>query len=388
MADGPIHRRRYPWRTVVVSLVLSAAVWGGQRAAPDWQEVETHERWLLGMMRQGRTDTGPQHLIQSYENLENRCWIYDQALAVITFAALGHVDQADEIMSTLGEIQNDDGSFYFSYLISSLEPTSERTYTGTNAWVAMAVNFYRRLTGNQRHNRLLLGLLSWLASRQVMDAAAPTHGGLSLGTRDDAFSMEHNLDAFSAFFYTGNHRYRRRAKAIRRFIFRELYRVDPSPHFITGYRDSSLYLDCQSWAVLSFGKRFARVLDFAETRFSVENGRRNGEVDIRGFFERQAEGAPVWSEGTEGMAMAYGLCSQTDKSLFFHRQVARMKGVNGGIAYATENDHGFSPAPSVAGTTWYLFFELKLNPFAPDRSQMRAIRRLQRAVRPRSCGSD
>jgi hypothetical protein len=114
------------------------------------------------------------------------------------------------------------------------------------------------------------------------------------------------------------------------------------------------------------------VLPFAEEQFLVKNGSLNNTENIQGFFERKANQAPVWSEGTEGVALAFYICGNNQKANFYHNQVKRMIGENGGIVYATKNAYEFSTFPSVAGTSWYIFFEMKINPFKPNRKTRRS----------------
>lgn len=323
--------------------------------------------WLISMVRTVKKENNTYTLVQSYENVPDRCWIYDEALAIMAFTALGKTDIAGKILDTLQIIQNQDGSYYFSYIISNLEPASDRKYTGSIAWLAMAINFYRNFTGDNSYIAMQWRILKWISKTQVMDKTKPTYGGVSLGVRDDAFSMEHNLDTYSAFYFYGNRYFRKQSQLIKKFILKNLYHPIDHPHFITGYNDHSLYLDCQSWAVLTLGKKYCPVLTFAAEQFLVKNGSLNGTNDIQGFFERKANNAPVWSEGTEGIALAYYLCGDSDRAYFYHNQVKRMIAENGGVAYATKNNYEFATHPSVAGTTWYIFFEMKVNPFNPTR---------------------
>ena len=337
-------------------------------------DFQLNVNWLNSMTRKVKRDGKNYCLVQSYEGIEDRCWIYDQALAVIAFTATGKIEVAKKILDTLAYIQNKDGSFDFSYIISSLESTSKRTYTGSIAWIAMALNFYRAMTGDTSYNVLLWKTLHWIGNQQVLDKTKPTVGGVSLGVRDDAFSMEHNLDTYSAFYYYHNRYFRKKARKVKDFILKNLYRDEESVHFMTGFMDHSLYLDCQSWAVLAMGPKYCQVLPFAEKHFMVKDGVINQISDIQGFFERKAKNAPVWSEGTEGMALAFYFCSQVQKGDFYHFQVKRMMGKQGGVAYATENKYEFSTSPSVAGTSWYIFYEMKLNPFQPNRKTIKAVK--------------
>jgi len=337
-----------------------------------YEHYEKNLDWLLSMLRPVKQDNREFLLMQSYEDFDNRCWIYDQALAVLALTAARETAKAKKILDTLAYIANDDGSFYFSYLISTLEPTSQKTYTGSIAWVAMAINFYRKMTGDRSYGPLLEKTLAWVAAQQVADKNDPRCGGLSLGVRNDAFSTEHNLDSYSAFRYSGIASYKKKAKQIKKFILRHLYHKAQG-RFLTGYKDDSKYLDCQGWAVLSFGKKYADVLEFAEQHFLVQDGKIGQTSGIRGFFERNAANAPVWSEGTAGVALAYYFTGNKEKGDSFHRQIVRMAGANGGIRYATENTYDFSTSPSVAGTSWYMFYEMKLNPFKPNRKTKRTV---------------
>lgn len=364
--------------SIVMVILLANMLWAEEPEVKDrsglMADFQLNVNWLNSMVRKVIRDGKSYCLVQSYEGIEDRCWIYDQALAVMAFTATGNIEVAKKILDTLAYIQNKDGSFDFSYIISSLESTSKRTYTGSIAWVAMALNFYRAMTGDPSYNVLLWKTLNWIGNQQVLDKAKPTVGGVSLGVRDDAFSMEHNLDTYSAFYYYHNRYFRKKARKIKDFILKNLYRNEEPAHFMTGFKDHSLYLDCQSWAVLVMGPKYCPVLPFAEERFMLKDGVINQISDIRGFFERKAKNAPVWSEGTEGMALAYYFCGQVQKGDFYHFQVKRMMGKQGGVAYATENKYEFSTSPSVAGTSWYIFYEMKLNPFKPNRQTIKAVK--------------
>ena len=338
------------------------------------EDFRKNVNWLNTMVRETRIGENSYFLVQSYEAIADRCWVYDEALAVIAFTALGQRKVAEKILLALEKLQNTDGSFDFSYQISTLQSTSKRRYTGSIAWVAMAINFYQAMTGNNRYNVFLWKILDWISRQQVTDKEKEPYGGVSMGIRDDAFSMEHNLDCFSAFSHYHNDYFQERARRIERFVLKHLYKTDPQPHFLTGYRDPSLYLDCQSWAVLALGRKYCQVLSFADSQFLVKEGFLGDNHDIQGYFERQAKDAPVWSEGTEGMALAFYLCGKSDNGDFYHGQVKRMMAENGGIAYATVNGYEFSTSPSVAGTVWYIFYEMKLNPFDPGRRTKKSVK--------------
>lgn len=342
--------------------------------------ISRHIQWLESMVREGHSDGKKFLLIQSYSAIPDRCWIYDQALSVMVFSAAGKNGMARRILQSLEHLQNPDGSFYFSYHIPDLTPTSRRKYTGSVAWVLMAVNLYRILTGDPSFRETGLRMLGWLKAQQVLKPDDPRHGGLSLGVRDDAFSTEHNLDAFSAFRHSRGIQSRKRARLVRRFIMRELY-SSAEQRFLTGFEDYSRYLDCQSWAILNFGRRYRFLLGYIQDHFLVLDGSLAEEEKIEGFFERETGHGAVWSEGTLGVAMAMRVGRRYRMAANYYRQVLRMMDSTGGIAYATRNHHGFSTSSSVAGTAWAVFYKLGINPFRPRGKSRRNTRRyLRRAA--------
>ena len=94
------------------------------------------------------------NLIDSYEDGDgaigatDRAFIYDQALAVIAFTCLGDYDNARKILGGLSMIQNEDGSFPSSVSAKTGEVYSSAKYTGANAWLVMAVDYYTDVTGD------------------------------------------------------------------------------------------------------------------------------------------------------------------------------------------------------------------------------------------------
>ena len=84
-----------------------------------------------------------------------------------------------------------------------------------------------------------------------------------------------------------------------------------------------------------------------------------------------------------GNLCAYFFSKNKKRGDYFHREVMKMAGANGGIRYATENDYDFTTSPSVAGTAWFIFYEMKLNPFKPGRKTRRAVKKyLNKCHRP------
>ena|GEM_PF-4165029 len=185
-----------------------------------------------------------------------------------------------------------------------------RKFTGTNAWLALALIYYENASGDEQFRPVLDNLINYLKSLQQVSLATATdsldygavRGGRSFfwwagdslngydGLSKDgfvnlrAYSMEHNLDTYAAFRYyaglTGDQDAKDRAEEIKNFVFRALWApgIDLTLHpeangyvencFFVGFdmTDNGLqqnpyglidvhhFLDAQSWAVLSFGQ--------------------------------------------------------------------------------------------------------------------------------------
>jgi hypothetical protein len=148
----------------------------------------------------------------------------------------------------------------------------------------------------------------------------------------------------------------------------------PKPFFKVGAADSTMYLDAQTWTALAFGERIPedvrqRALQAAEEALTVTTGRLRGVSSITGLDDTQhpPDTAKVWAEGSEGMVAALLSLGAVDRARRYHLETARYQRESGGIPYATENGAGWSTAPSVAATAWFVLNELSppRNPFDP-----------------------
>ena len=320
---------------------------------------------------------------QNENDLADSGFIYDQALAIFALTREGDDVRVQEILNGLRYLQNNDGSFFFSYMTNvddalldkwvttdddnnglpdelekrvnwaadhstsqdSLDeelqqikswiytdysttvcPQTETTlpdkikyrtidfrkFAGTIGWLAMSIAYYEYESGDSQYRDVLDGTISYLKSIQQTSQATATdlldYGGVRLGRgffkfahapgtngfggvpavdgfiNLRSYSIEHNLDAYSAFRYyadlTGDLDAENRAQLIRSFIFNKLWAPDVNltdhPEavglvencFFVGFdvtdfgltqnplgllNTNKHFLDAQSWAVLAFG---------------------------------------------------------------------------------------------------------------------------------------
>jgi hypothetical protein len=330
--------------------------------------------------RHGRTA----RLIDSYEDSQRAGWTYDAALASITFAASGEPDHAAALLAGLEHLQHADGSWVSSYHPDDGVDLSPDRYVGAMAWAVMAANFFEWETGDNRFAPMARRALAYLQRFRIVDPGSDLRGAFTMGpVRPGVVSTEHNIDCYAAFLWRGrldrNALHLQVAADIRDVLFRRLIdesgSQDSGRFFHVGSVTDVIHLDVQTWAMLAFGassrdSRLDEALGTAERVLTVKGGQLGSVSGIVGVddSERPSTSRKVWAEGTEGMVAALFSRGETARALRLHRETMRYQSASGGIPYATENDHGWSTAPAVAATGWFVLNGLNplRNPFNPD----------------------
>ena len=128
--------------------------------------------------------------------------------------------------------------------------------------------------------------------------------------------------------------------------------------FQQGYNDSYKTLDVASWGVLFLlaideVERAESCLSYIEATFTwTEIVNINGNDQAVVAYKPNQSIDNVWSEGSLGVAMAYGRIGNFAKRDAILAEVEKMRGANGGIIYAWPASGDFSNRESVAGTAW------------------------------------
>ncbi len=374
--------------------------------------------------------------VRSYLTTD-QIYLYDQALAVLAFARAGLQDAAKRVLDAMAHLQivdgtTKDGSWYFSYdpdgtSIYPNEPSfkadgtpdghtyGDRRVAGAICWMAMALNAYRMRFEDPTYDEAWHRVMEYI-SREMEPAVyhgvhfrgvrfQPTDLSRTRWDESSVLSVEHNLDAYSAFRVyakmTGNARYSERALEIRRFL--ESMWIAEERRFYPGYNlgedgpnRGDLYKDPQTWGLLALGhdrsslERFGDGLTFVCEQFLEPAGYiRGGDKVFVGFFDwRPQQAGPdyearrfVWTEGTLSTVMAMSLlkaktgkeiqCTshgRTYRAKDFLDSMNQIQDRDGGVPYATMNDlrDDFSIESSVAGTAWLYFANQGFNPFDPE----------------------
>lgn len=332
-------------------------------------------------------------LIKSFDN-HTQSYIYDQALAIITFSKARERTIARKLLKGLASVQREDGSLYFSYNLDGSSPypaEGDRRYAGAISWVALAATHYQAEFHSQEFVGFNLKLLKWLRSEiKPLTISGKYHEALRFGPSDIATSpwieketvaLEHNLDAYSAFTHYAklnpDYEWKMEIASLRKFILamwdKNRSHFWSGANLVTGkINKEELYLDNQTWSLLALDFETLKKINAHEAlvlnceQLYVEH------EGISGFIDSKPTNSPgkykfVWSEGTLGQVMAMektGVECGPKKTGELLSSVKKMKKADGGISYSTTTSNpDFTTASSVAGTVWMYFASNKINPF-------------------------
>ena len=372
------------WGPVGFSTILRA------KAAPGFPP--TPYGWLLSRV-------SPAGLVNSVDDGTPRAFAYSQALAVIAFTAGGDAHKARDILTALDELQDPDGSFAACYHARTRRVMDEARFTGNNAWVIMAMNYYAARTGDRSFLPMAQGCADWCLT--MRDEAT---GGFRGGPGVTWYSAEHSADLYSAFLHlgrlAGEARFTDTAVSLLAFIDRFLH--VPSPESGGNGKDRLAYwlgkgdfgvmaTDPQTWLTLALAptdyprdqllnamqwlkRSHCRVkVDWDEVVTGIDGFDWD---DFRLFPDNphtpdrtRYPSDNVWFEGTEGAVAALRVLGMTEEADHFHGQTRRLVSDAGGIPYSTPHPDLFqrsNPALAVASTAWFVFNELGVNPFWPS----------------------
>ena len=331
------------------------------------------EAMLFNWFSQQQLDNG---LLESAEN-GNIVSLYDNALAAMVFMLRGNVPRAEKIFDFFNarittELKSGPGGF--SQLRDRNGTPNNHRWMGDNAWLLIALNTYKSLTGNSTYDPLAAELSNWLIGLQDSD------GGLFAGYDASGALMnykvtEGNIDAFNAISgYTTFH------SRLLGFLKRD--RWDAATQSLVSWPGNPPYLfalDLHPWSYSIFEQFPVATLTEAR-RFLTTQTATNG-VEVTGYCFDEDKDA-VWPEGTGQMAVAFGLASMTQekelhlselKKLLIQSQVHANAA---GFPYASNPATGYGgdalwPGAdtniALSGAAWYLFAAFDFNPFAAGR---------------------
>lgn len=289
-------------------------------------------------------------LVASHE--DNLAQLYNNAIAAMAFILNKDFKRAERILDYFNGRMDDteftvngvaSGFYQYRDSTSGLPATNTDRWFGDNAFLLMAINYYKKTTGKNTYDSMGADIAAWLISLQNADG--------SVGSKH----TEGNIDAYAALKGHGNLVAANKIKA--------WLDIAPNQNWENGP------LDIHSWRVLSLGGDYGFCLnDTTGCQRTIINFGKT----IRGFVALPDRSDNIWVEGTGQMVMAFyaaGYQQQGDdyfnelKKTSIYSKQPRMKTFPF-LVLADPVDTWADPKKGhIAGVVWYLFAEKQFNPF-------------------------
>ncbi|MDD5005005.1 MAG: PilZ domain-containing protein [Candidatus Omnitrophica bacterium] len=286
-------------------------------------------------------------LIVSFEgdyNLKDTTFIYDQALAVITYTLFGDYEKAKRGLDFfLNKAEKIDGEgFYNAYYSKKGDVAEYIAHAGPNLWLGIAIAQYTNRTKDYTYINLAKQIAHWINSLQDRE------GGITGGRGLTWYSTEHNLDGFAFFSMlyqlTKDEGYRDTAGKILNWLEKYAYGNESIP-VNRGKGDSTIATDTYAWSIAALGPAILKelnmdpdgILEFAVENCAVEaefKDRSGKNIAVSGFdFSKPqniARGGVVSCEWTAQIVLSFKIMSdyylrlgQANKSAYYKNQALR-----------------------------------------------------------------
>lgn len=306
--------------------------------------------------------------------IDRRSWLYDNALAVFTFSMAGDQSRASSILSTLAQLQNNDGSLSFSYDVFS-GPLDETKRSGAIAWAGDAAVKYEKTFGDETYRTFAIAIAEYLLTQQD-----PMTGSIKGGPDVNWYSTEHNIDAY--FFFrnlgnlTSNSKYLKAASAIENALLTYHWNEEEQ-RFNQGINDSAAALDTNSWGSIfleAIGRKdlsqlateYLKHFEVRDVPMKLSNTKLSynqtytTDTLVSGYkpYSKGYSEPPhvVWTEGTWGVINLLIRQGKDLSSLVNSMFTMQEADSEGGLVYANAgigmSPYEFHVWPSVAGTAW------------------------------------
>jgi hypothetical protein len=335
--------------------------------------------------------------------LEQRSFVYDDALAALAFLSASRGDRARAILTQLANLQSDDGSLPFSVDTYLGRVVDECRRTGALAWVGYAALRYEFEIGSDEFRPFAERLANYLQTLQVTQSGGyrtddARYGSVlaGRGRYDSAYNLidtpmtfvstEHNIDAYFFFrdlaYLTGTDRYGQVAHLIKQSLLTHHW-DGADQRFYQGISlggpDAGRALDLSSWgglfllAVGEIDKARAVASTLSDFRvrgvgvaLSSDPNSFNQTFSSPGPFDGYKPYAPgagynappelIWAEGTWGVLLLRLRLGEDISSDLTSMQRLQAVDPQGGFVQATAGSRSrpyeFHVWPAVAGTAW------------------------------------
>ncbi len=303
----------------------------------------------------------PSGLVEETEN-SNLVSLYSNSLAAIVYTYKEDYSKAKKIFlwfkRNKKELNSAPGGFG-QFRDTKGFTSAPHRWMGDNCWLLIALNYYKKKTGDTQFTSLAKDIEKWI--RDLQDQDGGLWGGYNPNLTQIEKNSEGNIDALNAI--SGFDKFHKNL-----FIFLRDKRWDKKNNvFTTKWPPYEHAPDLISWGYLALGNKYKHFLDFAD-RFMIAKKSTLGPV-VKGIAFDLVEKDGIWIEVTGQMALAYKVAEMDKKAQFLIKEIEKMyvpsnsnKNI-GGIVYSTGQGTMFGPEPlwkgadtnPVLGTScWYL----------------------------------
>lgn len=344
------------------------------------------ERWVDPVEYEpGSLGFDPAYAVLSYPqadgSLGERSFTYDNALALLWFAWRGDRERAGGLAETLMYLQNEDGSWGFSFSTTNADDYhAQYVRSGTVAWAAHALSEYghryaqpRAIRAAERASHFLdrmrlpkngpaQGLVSAGRGSPQTHPDAPPRTSLPYAVTEHQFDAQVVLERFDPMV----------ADNLAGRMMRSLW-IDDEGRFAVAAakkRDTKRALDAAgAWGVLWLLGRDHQEKAHASFEYTEEHFRtRDGQLigyrpyadPVEDYDVDRSEGH-IFVEGTMSMGLAAWRIGNEERAEQILETGARL-GCRGqpGLPYSNVERPDFSTRPAIASTIWFLFFEREM----------------------------
>jgi len=347
-----------------------------QLEEPDTPIISEIEIEILNWFDNQQLSNG---LLESIEN-GNVVSLYDNALASMVFMLQEDYEKAENIFNFFNaridsELKNDVGGF--SQLRDRNGMPNNHRWMGDNAWLLIALNNYKAMTGMTTYDNLATEIKNWLLTLQDTD------GGLFAGYDSDNNLLnfkvtEGMIDAFNAIEgYTTFH-----SNLLNYLEINRWDNVDKNLVAWPGNPDYLYALDLHPWSYLMFNNYPVSSLTTAERYVTIQMSTVTG-LEITGYCFDEDQDA-IWFEGTGQMTLAFDLANMTNERDYYLSEMEKnlIESINypnatgfpyssnigthygGDLLWDTADDE-----IAISAGAWYVFTKRSFNPFAIERNK-------------------
>ena len=381
------------WSAMVIALTVGCSSLADPlrgtmtQTAEDSREIESAragaETWLQ-LQRFDDGDSDPSLAILSYPDgppqLDERTYLYDQALAILWFTWRGDHETARQLTRTLLALQLENGAWGFSF--QAREGgfyDADYLRTGAVAWAGWALRYYARQTGDDHVLDAARRARGFIAGTRIDGADAPLRGlyaaGVgygdpesgerTLGVPVEFVATEHQLDAHMFFRAFDNGPADRLEERILEVLW-----LDDEGRFAMGATPRQLdrrrALDAAGgWGALWLLSIHRPELAKASLDYTLEHFPADGASVSGGFVPYldevdgyQLDDPLIFVEGSLGVGLAalrLGSPEITARTLTMAARLADAG--HSGIPYANQSRADFHALPAAASTLWFLMVE-------------------------------